>query len=209
MIQTSIFYLNKYLHFFSLKLKSAEMAAKLYKIDGGKDVQQALALSGEPMIEGVFVGSEETEMSVYENWQLNIARNDFAIRFLERWNKTKEISGTGRPMDGILSPIYSLPAYPDYAPVTIIYTSIANLLQLSTVIIPVTKVDPKLDEITDEYRKLQPASEIDQKIKDMYVNNPGMFENCSVGLQIMCRRLEEEKAIAMGIVLENALKSLQ
>ncbi len=180
----------------------------MFQADGGKDIQKALDLSGEPLMSGAFVGSSETEISVYENWQLNFSRTNYAIKYLEKWNKTKEITITGRPIDGIISPICAAPAYPNEYHLSAGYTGIANLLQLSSVILPITKVDLQLDQLTDEYRNIQIASELDQATKELY-KGPEIFENCSVGLQVLCRRLEEEKAIGMAMVVEQALKSYQ
>ncbi len=179
---------------------------KMFQADGGKDVQKALDLSGEPLISGAFVGRPETEISVYEYWQLNIIRTNYALKYLEKWNKTKEITLTGRPIDGIISPIHELPAYPDEYKLSGGYTGIANLLQLSSVIFPVTQVDLQLDQITDEYRNMKIASQFDQIAKNTY-KGPQVFENCSVGLQVLSRRLEEEKAIGMAMIIEKALKT--
>ena len=176
----------------------------MFQADGGKDIQKALDLSGEPLISGAFVGKPENEISVYENWQLNATRTNYAFKYLEKWNKTKEITSTGRPIDGIISPICALPAFPHEYNLTIGYTGIANLLQLSSVILPITKVDLQLDQITDEYRNIKIANEFDQLNRDTY-KGPEVFENCVVGLQVICRRLEEEKAIGMAIIIEKAL----
>jgi len=184
------------------------MLIKMFHADGGKDIQKALDLSGEPLMSGAFVGSSETEISVYENWQLNFSRTNYAIKYLEKWNKTKEITITGRPIDGIISPIYAVPAFPNEFRRSIGYTGIVNLLQLSSVILPITKVDLQLDQLTDEYRNIQIASEFDEATKELY-KGPEIFENCIVGLQVLCRRLEEEKAIGMAMVVEKALKSYQ
>lgn len=184
------------------------MLVKMYQADGGKDVQKALDLSGEPVVSGAFIGSADTEISVYENWQLNIARTNYAIRYFEKWNRTKEVTSTGRPVDGILSPVYPLPAYPHQHKLSIGYTGIANLLQLSSVVLPVTRVNLQLDQVTDEYRNMKIINELDKVVKDIY-KSPQDFENCSVGLQVICRRLEEEKAIGMAMILEKALKSYE
>ncbi|CAF0937784.1 unnamed protein product [Adineta steineri] len=181
------------------------MLVKMFQADGGKDIQKALDLSGEPIIQGAFVGSSETEISVYENWQLNSARTKYAIKYLEKWNKTKEITSTGRPVDGIISPIYALPAYPHYFELMAGYNAIANLLQLSSVILPVTRVDLQLDQITDEYRNMKTTNKFDKAVNDVY-KSPEIFENCMVGLQVICKRLEDEKAIGMTMILEDAIK---
>src|ERR1700734_1631460 len=116
------------------------MLRKMVRADGGKDVQKALDLSGEPLMPGALVGSPSTEISVYENWQLNFSRTNYAIKYLEKWNKTQEVTTTGRPIDGIISPVCGLPAYSNQVLPSIGYTGIANLLQLPSVVIPVTQV---------------------------------------------------------------------
>ena len=180
----------------------------MFEADGGKDVQKALDSSGEPLVSGAFVGTAKTEISVYESWQVNLARTNYSMQYLEKWNKTKELTSTGRPVDGIISPICALPAYPHEFNLSVGYTGIANLLQLSSVIIPVTRVDQELDQVTDEYRNMKTLNEFDEAAKEVY-KGPEVFENCSVGLQILCRRLEDEKAIGMAMVLEKALKLYQ
>ncbi|UJR17813.1 hypothetical protein I4U23_004712 [Adineta vaga] len=186
-------------------LQAMIMLSQMSTADGGKDVQVALDLSGEPKQPGVFVGSKNTELSVYEYWQVNAARTKYATEYLTKWNKTSEITSTGRPVDGIISPVIPLPAYPTGFKLDLGYSGIANILQLSSVVLPVTRVDLKLDQITDEYRNIDLASEYDRATKDAY-KGPEVFENIIVGLQVICRRLEEEKAISMAMVLEQALQ---
>jgi amidase len=83
--------------------------------------------------------------------ELSVSRSKFALNYPEKWNKTKELTSTGRHIDGILSPICAVPAYPDQYQLSDGYIGILNLLQLSSVILPVTQVDLQLDQITDEY----------------------------------------------------------
>ena len=137
---------------------------------------------------------------------MNLARTAFATKYLEKWNQTRDLTRTGRPVDGILSPITALPAYPNEFQLSIGYTGIANALQLSSVVVPVIRVDPQLDQLTDQYRNVDMVSELDEAARKVY-KGPEVFENCVVGLQIICRRLEEEKAIGMAMVFEQALSS--
>lgn len=119
---------------------------------------------------GAFVSTPATKISVYENWKLNAARTAFAAAYLDRWNRTKTATNTGRPIDAILSPVYASASYPHETELSIGYTGIGNLLQLTCVIIPVTNVDGP------------------------------------VGLQLICRRLEEEKALGLAMLFEREVK---
>ncbi|CAF1403491.1 unnamed protein product [Rotaria magnacalcarata] len=187
-------------------VEGIEILLKMYFADGGKDIQTALNISGEPLLPGVFTGSKEDELSAYENWQLNLARTTYAIKYLAKWNKTSEITSTGCPVDGIISPVLALPAYPTEFMFSVGYTGICNLLQLSSVVLPVIQVDQNLDQITHEYRCIEVTNAFDQAAKDAY-KGPETFKNIIVGLQVICRRLEDEKAIGMAMVLEHALQS--
>jgi amidase len=151
---------------------------KFFQADGGEDVQAALDLSGEPLVIGAFVGKPSTKISVYENWKLNSARTAFAAAYLDRWNETKNATNTGRPIDAILSPVYAFPSYTHESELSIGYTGIVNLVQLTSVIIPVTHVDE-----SDE-----------------------TFGGCPVGLQLICRRLEEEKALGLAMIFAKELQ---
>ena len=53
---------------------------------------------------------------------------------------------TGQPIDGILSSICVLPAYPDQYDLSVGYTYITNLLHFSSVILLVTRVDVQSEE---------------------------------------------------------------
>ena len=180
---------------------------KLFCADGGKDVRAALELSGETQISGALVGRPEDELTVYENWQLNAQRRDFALKYVEKWNKSVSMTKTGRPVDGLLSPIHPLPCYPTDFRLSAGYTAVINLLQLSSVIVPVTRVDPRLDQQhTEAYRTRPVLNELDENHKKFY-ESPEQFENCPIGLQVICRRSEEEKALGMAMVFEKALQS--
>ncbi|CAF4589058.1 unnamed protein product, partial [Rotaria socialis] len=56
------------------------------------------------------------------------------------------------------------------------YTGICNLLQLSSVVLPVIQVDQNLDQITDEYRCIEVTNAFDQTAKDAY-KGPETFTN--------------------------------
>ena len=183
-----------------------DFVLKLFRADGGRDVRTALELSGETMISQAFVGRPEDELTVYQNWQVNAQRRDFALRYAEKWNRSVTMTKTGRPVDGLLSPIHALPCYPTDFRLSPGYTAVINLLQLSSVIVPVTRVDSRLDQQTDAFRALPVLNEFDGLHKKFY-EGPEQFENCPVGLQVICRRSEEEKALGMAMVLEKALQS--
>lgn len=66
--------------------------------------------------EGVSVGGEwvapaET-LSAYKLWQLQKKRAEMRKNHLDLWESTVSLTGTGRPVDAIISPVASYAAVP-------------------------------------------------------------------------------------------------
>lgn len=50
--------------------------------------------------------------SAFELWQLHAERRKLQKSYLDHWNATKDVTGTGRPVDAIISPVAAYPAPP-------------------------------------------------------------------------------------------------
>ena len=102
------------------------------------------------------------------------------------------------------------------------YTFLVPLLDVSSGVFPVTRVDQELDVPRADYK---PFGEFDQRVHDscksadaelpcreeeltiLVDEGPEKYWNVPVGLQIMGRRLEEEKVVGMLAAIEKALKA--
>lgn len=87
--------------------KSAEgnaILGELYFADGLEDVNASCALSGEPLITPL-APKEPKSLSTYEYWQLTLRRNEYIKGHLDHWQATAAATGTGRPVDAIISPV--------------------------------------------------------------------------------------------------------
>jgi amidase len=96
----------------------------------------------------------------------SIAQNNIEIRafrkeYMESWNRTKEITGTGRPLDGIICPVAPSPATEPLTFKYYNYTTWVNLLDYSSVVVPITKVDKSIDV---SYTDFKPLSQTDAEI---------------------------------------------
>ncbi len=76
----------------------------LYFADGLEDVNGVCALSGEPLITPL-APSEPKSLTTYEYWQLTLRRNKYIKGHLDHWEATAAATGTGRPVDAIISPV--------------------------------------------------------------------------------------------------------
>lgn len=120
---------------------------KTWIFDGGVDVKGAFALSGEPMAKQVeFFKSVSKEFSASEIAATNVKLRKLKKEYMEYWNSTVENTSTGRPVDALLSPLASFPAarpekYTYYG-----YSTFVNVLDYTSVVIPVTNVDKSIDK---------------------------------------------------------------
>ncbi|KAH4340693.1 amidase [Parastagonospora nodorum] len=178
---------------------------KTWVFDGGKDVKAAFALSGEPMSDQVkFFSSLEKEASASEVAATNVELRTLKKEYLDYWTSTVAQTSTGRSVDAVISPLAPFPAarpkrYAYYG-----YSTWVNLLDYTSVVVPVTNVDKAMDVKDAGFKAV---SELDQQIQDDY--DPEIYEGAHVSLQIVGKRLQEEKMLAIAAHVESLLGSSQ
>ncbi|EIM86154.1 amidase [Stereum hirsutum FP-91666 SS1] len=188
---------------------AGQLALKVWRSDGGADVRAQIDPSGEPWIPEVkellqpVYDDATPKLTVFDLWQIQRARQLFATEWLENWNRTAEFTGTGRPIDGLIMPVLPFTAKPHGGRYPYAYGSLSPVLDLSTGVFPVTRVDQELDQAGVDY---VPLSEVDEEVHKFY-EGPEKWKNATVGLQLIGRRLEEEKVVGMLIEIEKALNA--
>lgn len=60
---------------------------------------------GEETVKAGFRPSGETSVSAYQLWQIQKLKRDMRQEYLDAWNDTAKSTGTGRPVDAIISPV--------------------------------------------------------------------------------------------------------
>ncbi|OKP11308.1 Acetamidase [Penicillium subrubescens] len=200
------------------KLKSLGHSKRAVTIDGGKAFHEAIKLSGEPphrvdlgLVDAakpvpatVFGLLPQPEASATEINGINIAIRDYRRSYLEYWNSTAEITGTGRPVDVFLMPVAPTPA-PVRGKVRYFgYSTLANVLDFTACGIPVTEVQKDIDRYDDE--DYVPLNELDKLVHDDY--DPVLSDGTPVGIQVVGRRLQEEKVLAIAEVIGNTVNDL-
>ncbi|KAB8252014.1 amidase signature domain-containing protein [Aspergillus flavus] len=161
--------------------------------DGGADIAHHLGLSGEPKSLQCIVGEGIPHMSALEIAALNVEKRQYQKLYMDYWNSTAEITGTGRPVDGVICPCAPHAAVIPHKYAHVGYTAFVNLLDYTSVVFPVTQADKKVDvpEPKDDF-----LSEIDKIVHEQY--DPEMYDGAPAGLQIVGRRLEEEKMLTLA-----------
>ncbi|KAI0014978.1 amidase [Xylariomycetidae sp. FL0641] len=138
------------------------------------------------------------QKSAYENWQLVDRREWYRARWFDWWNE----SG----VDCLLTPPNATPAVPHDAMKDAVsscgYTFLFNVLDYTAGCIPVTRVDKNLDALSPlfDIKKLNGVAQGAYKHYDAEA-----MHGLPVGVQIVGRRLEEEKVLAIMERVEDAL----
>ncbi|KAJ7105750.1 amidase [Mycena crocata] len=136
--------------------------------------------------------------------QWTARRNKYNRRFYEEvWNK--------HALDGIIAPVQSVPQVPTgtfttlfaLASATILY----NVVNCPAGCIPVTLVDPLKDGITDEWAKAASPSLVERALYrgKTPIYDPVTMKGMPVGIQVVGKKWEDEKVLAMMRVVDSAL----
>ncbi|KAH9839305.1 general amidase [Rhodofomes roseus] len=193
-------------------LELGNAISAIWKAGAGEDFHVTTTETGEPVIstmnivEGVEPDSSirpaPTGISAYALWQVQKARAELRKEYLDHWQKTVEVTGTGRPVDAIISPGTPFVAPPHGRNNYTNYTKVLNALDYPAATFPVTRVDVSLDAKKPAHQFL---SETDEAMYSWY--EPTLVQNAPVALQLIGRTLEEEAVIAMTEVVDAALKA--
>lgn len=136
--------------------------------------------------------------SAWENWYLVKEREAYRSRWFEWWNQQK--------LDVILAPPNATPAVPHGGMKDAVsscgYTFLFNLLDYTAGVLPVTHVDKTLDKLPQAFsiKKLNGVAQGAYKHYDAE-----RMHGLPVGVQVVGRRLEEEKVLVMMKIVEEAL----
>ncbi|KAF7869862.1 hypothetical protein EAF04_004646 [Stromatinia cepivora] len=165
----------------------------IYGADAGKDIHSVLSASGEPAIPNIsdFVNPSTTPLSLNELWDVHLQKWTYQCEYLEQFRVMEE--KLGREIDAIVAPVAPTAAvrhdcYRYYA-----YTSVINLLDFTSVVVPVGFADRGVDGKVQGFEAL---SEIDGVVQGEY--DPDAYHGAPVAVQVIGRRLTEERILAVA-----------
>lgn len=188
-----------------------EIIASLYFADGGAEEKEAMSASGEPLRPlSKFILTENPhvkELSIAELWHGIKRRDGYRAEYAKLWNQTA--SGTDPVTGALLDAVDVIlcPVGPGAAPPLDSakywgYTSQWNLLDYPSLVFPVGKVDQTRDAKDETYR---PRNEQDKFNHDLY--DPKVYANAPISLQLVGRRFEDEKVVAICAEIEKVLRA--
>jgi amidase len=151
-------------------------------------------------------------------WALQADRTAYAARIYAKWNATAARTRSGRPIDGLLTPAMALPPCRHDRFRHVGYTCIWNMADFASVVLPVTEVDKARDHVEKGYQPRNdddkavyeecasaPSSLVGVVARDRFTDDAEAYHGAPIALQLVARRLEEEKAIAMAKVVHSVL----
>ena len=150
-------------------------------------------------ISGMY-GKKREEASASRISANNIAKRNYQKEYMEYWNSTAHMTATGRPVDAIIAPLAPFAAarpdrYKYYG-----YSNIYNTLDYTSCVVPVTNVDKQVDVVNESF---QPVSEQDRDTQEDY--DPEIYHGAHVAVQLVGRRLQEEKVLALSEYVGGAI----
>ncbi|RDA90709.1 hypothetical protein CP533_4948 [Ophiocordyceps camponoti-saundersi (nom. inval.)] len=162
------------------------LLARMFVADGGDAIRTVIERSGEPWPAQLRPYETATELSTSAMWRLQTERSGFQCRYLERWNAAA--------IDAILCPVMAFNSVRHDQFRHVAYTGVFNVLDYSCLsFVTPLKVDEAIDQPDPNYEPLSPSC---RQIHDEY--DAGLMHGMPINLQLVARRLEEEKVLAMG-----------
>ncbi|KAK5798225.1 hypothetical protein VI817_004516 [Penicillium citrinum] len=170
------------------------LAAKAYAMDGGNDAKHQFGLSGEIKPPQVIVGgpSSGPEMLSSQIAALNVSKREYQKEYMDYWNSTAALTGTGRPVDGVICPNAPFAAVKPAEYNYIGYSAFVNVLDYPSITIPVTFANKTVDIL---------PSDVSMDEAEPYIEwdyDADTYHGAPVGVQLIGRRLQEEKVLTLA-----------
>ncbi|KAF2460147.1 amidase signature domain-containing protein [Lineolata rhizophorae] len=174
-----------------------------YTADGGEDIRRAVSAGGEPFLPHVHaLITRAPPISVFEYWQLNRRKLAAQKAYLDKWNGSAAHTADGRPVDVLLTPSMPHTAVPHRTCRWVGYTKVWNFLGYAAVCVPAGRVEREKDP--KERPQYEPRNEADAWNWELY--DLEQMEGLPVSVQVVGRKLEEEKVLGVAEVVERVVR---
>ncbi|THC94676.1 hypothetical protein EYZ11_005861 [Aspergillus tanneri] len=182
---------------------AAKLAFEIYGLDGGRDCFQNLSLSGEspiPQVLEPFNHGQGKQADASQIAAINIEKREFQKAYLDYWNETINVTGTGRTADALITPVIAYTAVKPHQLRYVDYSLFVNILDYPSVTVPVTRADKAIDKQDQTYR---PENSQDQQVYDDY--DAELYHGSPIAVQLVGRRLHEEQILTLAEYLSGLL----
>ncbi|KAH7075399.1 acetamidase [Paraphoma chrysanthemicola] len=171
---------------------AVDLINKIYVADGCADVYKDINASGEPAIPNIknLLNPDLPKASMNEAWDANLQKWNFQMDYLTKW---REFEAEHGELDCIVAPISPTAAIRHNQFKYYGYASAINLLDFTSVVVPVTFADKSVDGKNESFK---PVSNMDKTVQEEY--DPEAYHGAPVAVQVIGRKLSEEKTLAIA-----------
>ncbi|KAH7193681.1 amidase signature domain-containing protein [Fusarium flagelliforme] len=174
--------------------EGGELLQRMFLADGGQTIRKELERTDEPWRPEMAAYSTARDLSTSEMWRLHLERTAFQNKYLDRWNKAG--------IDAIICPTTPYSTGKNGSLKHVAYTGVFNVVDYSAVSFPTgVTVDKDGDLLDPSYSPLSPLC---KTVSEDY--DAELVHGLPVSLQIVARRLEEEKVLAMANLVHETMK---
>ncbi|KAF4120248.1 amidase [Geosmithia morbida] len=172
---------------------AVDLINKIYASDGGTDIHTVLKESGEPAIPNIsdLVNPALPKVDMNELWDIQLKKWKFQSEYLEKIRTFEK--DFGKELDAIIAPITPTAAVRHNQFKYYGYASAINLLDYTSVVVPVTFADKSIDKKNESFK---PLTNMDATVQAEY--DPEAYHGAPVAVQIIGRRLTEERVMAIA-----------
>lgn len=134
----------------------------IYTSDGGADVRRDISASGEPFISNIkdLLNPDIKAIDMLQLFETQLKKWQYQVEYLDKWREMEE--KLGKELDAIIAPITPTAAVRHDQFRYYGYATVINLLDFTSVVVPVTFADKKVD-VKDENRV--PMNETDKLVQ--------------------------------------------
>jgi amidase len=172
---------------------AVDLINNIYASDGGSDVFATLKESGEPNIPNFedLLNPTLPKVDMNELWAAHLKKWAYQCEYLEQFRLAEETLGS--EIDAIVMPITPTAAIRHNQFKYYGYASAINLLDFTSVVVPVTFANKAIDLGTEGYI---PLNELDGVVQAEY--DAEAYHGAPVAVQVVGRRLTEERIMAIA-----------
>jgi amidase len=172
---------------------AVDLANRVYAADGGSDITSALEQSGEPMIPNIadLVNPNLPKSDLNQAWELQLEKWNYQCEYLKAIRQFEQEHG--RELDAIVAPVAATAAIRHNQFKYYGYATAVNVLDFTSVVVPVTFADKDVDVVDANHKSL---NKMDAAVQAEY--NPEAYHGAPVAVQIIGRRLTEERILAIA-----------
>lgn len=149
--------------------------------------------SGEPPIPNIqnLLNPSIPKTDLNDLWKIHLQKWEYSMEYLDQWRDLEE--KLGKELDAIIAPITPTAAVRHNQFKYYGYGTVYNLLDLTSVTVPVTFADKNIDKKKEGYKAM---NDLDKEVQDEY--DPEAYHGAPVAVQVIGRRLSEERTLKIA-----------